>query len=270
MKTRTMTDNPTVHQAVERALSEALGTIQRQLGEVQTSLEQVKRAVEGGGARADHFMGLLPQLVHMQAAGASMAATVETVLRFVGSSAQWSSVAAMPVAAPVPAPAPAAAKPAPKVVEPEPAPEPAPISVERAYEEPAPAESVHEIRLEPAAAEPAPVEAPPSAPAKPARFDIDSLPDDLKQLHHKAKRFAKVTVSDLMLYKKSDVEKGRQNKDLYSRLKKEIDDSKAMYDKRFAKIAAHNIDYLYDEMVRVLAENDPQALGSYPYRPAGA
>ena len=263
-----MADNPTVHQAVERALSEALGTIHRQLGEVQTSLEQVKRAVEGGGARSDHFMGLLPQLVHMQAAGASMAATVETVLRFVGSSAQWSSVAAVPV--PVAAPAPAtAAKPAPKVVEPEPAHEPAPIAVEPAYEEPAPAESVHEIRLEPAAAEPAPVEAPP-APAKPERFDLDSLPDDLKQLHHKAKRFAKVTVSDLMLYKKSDVEKGRQNKDLYSRLKKEIDDSKAMYDKRFAKIAAHNIDYLYDEMVRVLAENDPQALGSYPYRPAGA
>ncbi len=194
-----MADNPTVHQAVERALSEALGTIQRQLGEVQTSLEQVKRAVEGGGARADNFMGLLPQLVHMQAAGASMAATVETVLRFVGSSAQWSSVAAMPVAAPVPAPAPAPAKPAPKAVEPEPAPEPAPIAVEPAYEEPPPAESVHEIRLEPAAAEPAPAEAPP--PAKPARVDVDSLPDDLKQMHHKAKRFAKVTVSDLMLYK---------------------------------------------------------------------
>ena len=268
-----MADNPAVHQAVERALSEALGTIQRQLGEVQSSFEQVKRAVEGGGARADNFMGLLPQLVHMQAAGASMAATVETVLRFVGASAQWSGVAAMsiPVAAPAHAPAPApAARPAPVAVEPEPAPEPAPIAVEPAYEQPPPAESVHEIRLEPAAAEPAPVEAPPPAPAKPARFDVDSLPDDLKQMHHKAKRFAKVTVSDLMLYKKGDVEKGRQNKDLYSRLKKELDDSKAMYDKRFAKIAAHNIDYLYDELVRVLAENDPQALGSYPYRPAGA
>lgn len=259
-----MADNPAVHQAVERALSEALGTIQRQLGEVQSSFEQVKRALEGGGARADNFMGLLPQLVHMQAAGASMAATVETVLRFVGASAQWSGVAAMPLPVAAPAPAPAA-RPAPVAAEPE----PAPIAVERAYEEPPPAESVHEIRLEPAAAEPAPVEAAP-APAKPARFDVDSLPDDLKQMHHKAKRFAKVTVSDLMLYKKSDVEKGRQNKDLYSRLKKEIDDSKAMYDKRFAKIAAHNIDYLYDEMVRVLAENDPQALGSYPYRPAGA
>ncbi len=259
-----MADNPAVHQAVERALSEALGTIQRQLGEVQSSFEQVKRAIEGGGARADNFMGLLPQLVHMQAAGASMAATVETVLRFVGASAQWSGVAAMPLPVAAPAPAPAA-RPAPVAAEPE----PAPIAVERAYEEPPPAESVHEIRLEPAAAEPAPVEAAP-APAKPARFDVDSLPDDLKQMHHKAKRFAKVTVSDLMLYKKSDVEKGRQNKDLYSRLKKELDDSKAMYDKRFAKIAAHNVDYLYDELVRVLAENDPHALGSYPYRPAGA
>ncbi|HXE74040.1 MAG TPA: hypothetical protein VNN18_00190 [Candidatus Xenobia bacterium] len=264
-----MAENPAVHEAVERALAEALASIQRHLGEVQSSFEQVKGAVEGGEARANNFVGLLPQLVHMQASGASLAATVETVLRFVGASAQWSGVAAMPM--PVAAPAPAReAEPAPVAAEPAPAPaeEPAPIAVEPAYEESPASESVHEIRLEPTAAEPAPVEAPP--PAVPARFDLDSLPDDLKQLHQKAKRFAKVTVSDLILYKKKDVEQGRKNKDLYERLKKEIDDSKAMYDKRFARIAEHNIDYLYDELVRVLAENDPQALGSYPYRPSGA
>jgi len=52
-----MADNPTaVQQAVQRALSEALGTIQRQLTEVQGSFDTVKRAVEiasaGGAKRA--------------------------------------------------------------------------------------------------------------------------------------------------------------------------------------------------------------------------
>jgi hypothetical protein len=131
-----------------------------------------------------------------------------------------------------------------------------------------PAESVHEIALDAATEAPAAAEAaPPAAPTAPARVDIDSLPADLKQLHHKAKRFAKVTVQDIVNYKKAEVAKGRQNKDLYERFREEIDRSKAMYDKRFEKIAAHNIDYLYEELVRVLADNDADALGNYPYRP---
>jgi len=93
------------------------------------------------------------------------------------------------------------------------------------------------------------------------------LPDDLKQLHQKAKRFAKVTVQELIMYKKDEVTRGRENNDLYSRFKDEIDKSKQLYDKRFEKIAGHRIDYLYDELVRVLADNNADALGNYPYRP---
>ena len=258
-----MADNPTaVQQAVQRALSEALGTVQRQLTEVQSSFETVKRAVESGRAGEDSFVGLLPSLLHMQASGASLAATIESVLRFIGVSAQWSGVPAMamPVAAPAPAPARA---PAPPPVE-EAEEEEAAVEVEPAAAEPA--ESVHEIALEPAVEAPAAVEAPPP-PAAPARVDVNSLPDDLKQLHHKAKRFAKVTVQDIVNYKKAEVAKGREDKDLYERFREEIDRSKAMYDKRFEKIAGHNIDYLFDELVRVLADNDASALGNYPYRP---
>ncbi len=267
-----MADNPTaVQQAVQRALTEALGTIQRQLSEVQGSFDAVKRAVESGQAGADSFVGLLPPLIHMQASGAALAATVESVMRFVGASAQWTvapvmaapayaeAPAARPVAAPVSAAsrAPAAVEAPPEAVA---APEEA-VEVEPAVEE-APAESVHEISLEPAA------EAPPApAPAAPARVDINSLPDELKQLHQKARRFAKVTVQDIVNYKKAEVAKGRESKDLYERFREEIDRSKTMYDKRFEKIAAHNIDYLYEELVRVLAENDADALGNYPYRP---
>jgi hypothetical protein len=263
-----MADSPTaVQQAVQRALTEALGTIQRQLADVQGSFETVKRGVESG--QADSFVGLLPSLIHMQAAGAALAATVESVLRFVGASAQWTGApaASVPVAAPTAAPVPARAPAAPVEVRAEAVEaREETVEVEPAIEE-APAESVHEISLDAPAPEPATVEAAPPAAAAPARVDVDSLPDELRQLHQKAKRFAKVTVQDIVNYKKAEVAKGRESKDLYQRFREEIDRSKTMYDKRFEKIAAHHIDYLYDELVRVLADNDPDALGSYPYRP---
>lgn len=239
-----MAENPAaLQQAVQQALSETLGTIQRQLGEVQDSFDQVKEALEaaGGQESPDRFVGLLPHLMHMQATGAALAASIETVLRFVGVSAQWTGIpaAAVSAGAPVGAPAP--------VVE-----EPAPVE-----QAPAAAEEAAPVEEASAAAEPAPAVAEP--------VDVSSLPDDLKALHKKAKRFAKVTVQELALYKKDEVTKGRENKDLYQRFKEEIDKSKALYDERFKKISGHNIDYLYDELVRVLAENDPGALGDYPY-----
>lgn len=241
-----MSENPAaVQQAVQRALSEALGSIQRQLGEVQGSFAQVKGALEAAGSQdsADRFVGLLPPLMHMQAAGAALAASIETVMRFVGVSAQWTGVPAVALPAP-PTAAPARAPAAPPAVEEVPV-----------QEEAAPA-AVEEAPASVAAAPPAPVGAP---------VDIDSLPEDLQQLHKKAKRFAKITVQELLMYHKDAVSQGRENKDLYQRLKDDIDKSKAVYDKRYEKIAGHNIDYLYDELIRVLAENDPSALGHYPY-----
>jgi len=234
-----MAEQAALPQAVQRALKQSLGSIQRQLKEVQTSFEEVKNALESGGETSP--VELLPPLMHMQAAGAALAASIEAVLRFVGASSQWTGVPAMamPAAAPAPVAAPPAAAPAP-VEEEAPAPEPEPAPVE---------------------------EAPPPAPAA-AAVDIDSLSDELKALHKKAKRFAKVTVQELSMYKKDEVAKGRENKDLYRRFKEEIDKSKALYDERFQKIADHNIDYLYDELVRTLAENDPSALGDYPYSPS--
>src|SRR3990170_1896326 len=103
-----MAENPAaLSQAVQRALTEALGSIQRQLAEVQGSFEQVKKALEAaaGEGSTDRTVALLPPLMHMQAAGAALAASIETVLRFVGASAQWTGIpaAGMPVAAPGPA-----------------------------------------------------------------------------------------------------------------------------------------------------------------------
>ncbi len=274
-------------EAVEQALAQALGSIQRQLKEVQGSYKEVERALKSArGGGQDRFARLLPPLMQMQAAGSALAASIESVLRFVGSSAQWSGAPAPAAGAGVILPVeevaaeeetseragPAlVAKPAAAVVEAAPA---AAEKVAAPPPEPAPAEPavVQEapptVAEEPAAKveEPAPAEPEVAAPA--AAVAIGSLPEDLQALHKKAKRFAKVTVQELFMYKKDEVIKGREHKDLYDRFKEEIDKSKALYDRRFEKIAAHNADYLYDELVRVLAEKDPSALGNYPYTPA--
>jgi len=230
-----MAEKPAVQQAVQQALSEALGAIQRQLGEVQASFEQVQVALKKAGSQAspERFTALLPPLMHMQAAGAALAASIETVLRFVGVSSQWTGAAALAIGE---------------------------AREEVAVEEPAAAPAVEEVVEE--AAEPA-VEEEAAAPAVPV--DVSTLSEELQQLHKKAARFARVTVQELFMYKKDEVTAGRENHDLYQRFKEEIDKSKALYDKRFEQIASHNIDYLYDELVHVLAEDDPGALGDYPY-----
>ena len=266
-------------EAVEQALAQALGSIQRQLKEVQGSYKEVERALKSArGGGPERFARLLPPLMQMQAAGSALAASIESVLRFVGSSAQWSG-----------APAPAAGAAMVSLVEEvaaeeetsgmaesaivaEPAAaveEAAPEEVVALPKEPAVVrEAPPAVAEEPAAKIKEPVLAEPEVAAPAAAVAVDSLPEDLQVLHKKAKRFAKVTVQELFMYKKEEVIKGREHKDLYDRFKEEIDKSKALYDKRFEKIAAHNADYLYDELVRVLAEKDPSALGNYPYTPA--
>lgn len=265
-----MANNPAVEQAVEKALSEALGTIERQLGEAKSAFEAVQAATQGGGDEdvSARFIALLPSLIRLQAAEAALSASIGTVLRFVGGSAHWTGLVAT---APAAGMAPAAPAPAPPAVEEAPAAEPVAEAEAPAAEEEVAAEEVAAAVGSSAAVEeeaPAVEEAAPAeeeAAAAPVAVDVESLPDDLKKLHQKAQRFARVTVQELFMYKKDEVDKGRENRDLYNRFKEEIDKSKALYDKRFEKIAEHNVDYLYDELVRVLAENDAGALGNYPY-----
>jgi hypothetical protein len=263
---RTMGGNPAMQQALQQALSEALGTLERQLGEAQSSLEKAKRALDRDGSpnAAEQVTGLLPPLMQVQAAGAALAASVETVLRFLGVSAQWTGATAAPpvVATTQAAPATEEAAAAPAIV-PETVEEvAAPVAEEEvapAAEE-APAEEVAVSAVGEEEEKEEKIEETVAAPV-----DVTSLPDELQQVHKKAARFARVTVQEFFMYKSDEVTRGRENKDLYQRFKDEIDRSKELYDQRFEQIAPHNIDYLYDELVRVLAENDPGALGDYPY-----
>ena len=84
-------------------------------------------------------------------------------------------------------------------------------------------------------------------------------------MHRKAKRFAKLLVDEIRLYNQAKLSEGRQKRDIYDRLKDDIDKSRATYQKRYGSSAAAPADYFTQELVRILAENDASLLGSnYP------
>ena len=86
-----------------------------------------------------------------------------------------------------------------------------------------------------------------------------------ERLHADAKRFARLLVSEVKLYNEQRLLEGRANRDIYARLKKDIDRSREAYNKRVSPIVARKIDYFHDEVVRILGDNDPSSLGSdYP------
>ena len=82
------------------------------------------------------------------------------------------------------------------------------------------------------------------------------------ELHKKARRFAKLLVEEIKLYNQSKVDEGKQHKDLYDRLKVDIEKSRATYDKRYAESAVASADYFTQELVRILADNDVSLMGA--------
>jgi hypothetical protein len=86
-----------------------------------------------------------------------------------------------------------------------------------------------------------------------------------ERLHSDAKRFARLLVSEIKLYNEQRVLEGRENRDIYVRLKRDIDRSREMYQKRVSPTVSRKVDYFHDELIRILGDNDPSHLGSdYP------
>jgi ribonuclease HI len=104
----------------------------------------------------------------------------------------------------------------------------------------------------PARAAAAPPPPPPAAPAM--------SPEETKQ-HEDAKRFARLVVSEIKLYNEAKVNEGRRNKDIYERLKEDIERGRQMYADRVAANVRDSTNYFYDELVRILAGGDQGALG---------
>lgn len=127
----------------------------------------------------------------------------------------------------------------------------------------------------PAAAPPPPPPPPPPAPAHDERPSTQYVPpaglnrgaafggpqDEIAKKHDEARRFARLLVSEIKLYNEAKVDQGRRNKDIYERLKEDIDRSRQMYDERIPDDVRKVSNYFYDELVRILADGDERALG---------
>lgn len=157
-------------------------------------------------------------------------------------------------------------------------PQPEAEEVQAAPVEVAPVETPAALE-EPAVEAPAPVEQP-AQPVFTAQYSTPlgskrrwgrdaELPvevsDEERPLHNDARRFARLLVSEIKLYNEQKVSEGRNQGDIYERLREDIDRSRQMYDKRVAPPVAARHDYFHQELVNTLAEGDPAKLGNtYP------
>jgi hypothetical protein len=105
----------------------------------------------------------------------------------------------------------------------------------------------------------------PALAAAPLEPDWSGLSSADRELHAKARRFARVQVAEMRLFKAQAVKEGRLRQDLYSTLRQEIDAAREVFRGTFASASASMVDYLHLELVRTLANDDARLLGpAYP------
>ena len=124
------------------------------------------------------------------------------------------------------------------------------------------------VAFEPSSVAAPPVVAPLGGSSRRASADAElpvEVSEDERRYHNDARRFARLLVSEIKLYNEQKVRDGREQGNLYERLREEIDRSRQMYDKRVAPNVATRYDYFHHELVNTLAEGNPAKLGSdYP------
>jgi hypothetical protein len=132
----------------------------------------------------------------------------------------------------------------------------APTPIRPAAEEP-PAVSYERAAGTPEVRPPSDVDGPGWAFAT-TRMPVSS---DNQAQHEEARRLARLLVSEIKLYNEEQVEEGRRHRDIYERLREDIDRSRQMYDERVDPQILRSTDYFYQELVRILAAGDSKALG---------
>jgi hypothetical protein len=120
--------------------------------------------------------------------------------------------------------------------------------------EPEPVAEVVEVGAHAAAAS--------AAASAPAADPFAAMSAEDADTHRKAQRFARLLVDEIKLYNQAKVAEGRRNKDLYGRLKDDIEKSRTTYQKRYGTTAAASGDYFQKEVVRSLAEDDLSVMGT--------
>ncbi|MCC6129434.1 MAG: hypothetical protein IT186_05860 [Acidobacteria bacterium] len=171
-----------------------------------------------------------------------------------------------PPAAPMRPPAP----PTPAVAAP-PAPAPAPPAVRPPV---APPEPPRPAVVAPPAAAAAPSALPAAdalggagvAPmAPPAGFvprsRLGGRQDDPRRAAEDARRLARLLISEIKLYNEKKVQEGKASGDIYERLKDDIERSRQVFNERVPEAVRREADYFHEELVRILADGKPDALG---------
>ena len=267
MKERKGTLEQALEEAVSRALRDNLAPLQRTADDLHQAFADLVAACS-----SSRPSNALPAMLRAQTAASALAAGLSVLSNFVavalnprdGKGSEELSATAVADLEPEPVVAePALGVPPPPERKPdwdeEPlATQPGEESVEVSAEIPVPAAVIEEaIAAEPIASV--------GASHETAAFDPATLPTELRDLHRRASRVAKVAMQDIKLLHPKDVRLGRENKDICHRLRSDIDKARKEYDRRFRAIQDHPVDYFHHWMLEILAEGDAEALGEYPY-----
>jgi len=111
----------------------------------------------------------------------------------------------------------------------------------------------------------APAAAAAEEPSKKQGSEWEQLSPEEQQIHLRAQRYARVQAAEMRLFDPDVVQNGRSAKNLYELLRDPIDRARETFRKRFFAPCPTMVDYLHLELVRTLANDDPEALGSdYP------
>jgi len=102
-----------------------------------------------------------------------------------------------------------------------------------------------------------------AAAAAPAKDAFAQMSPEDAEIHRKAQRFARLLTDEIKLYNQAKVAEGRKHKDVYDRLKEDIEKSRATYAKRYGNTAAASGDYFNNEIIRSLAEDDVALMGPH-------
>lgn len=100
-----------------------------------------------------------------------------------------------------------------------------------------------------------------AAAAAPAKDAFAQMSPEDADIHRKAQRFARLLTDEIKLYNQAKVAEGRKHKDLYDRLKEDIEKSRVTYVKRYGSTVAASGDYFNSEVIRSLAEDDVSLMG---------
>ncbi|MBK9169980.1 MAG: hypothetical protein IPM24_21305 [Bryobacterales bacterium] len=104
---------------------------------------------------------------------------------------------------------------------------------------------------------------PPPAPAPPP--DWTTLDPSEQEFHLRARRFARAEVAGIRARHADAVREGLRRHDLYSVLEDAIDEARERFRQKFLAVVPSMVDYFHTELLRGLAQDDPDRLGpGYP------